>query len=675
MKKILRIFTLCLIFGLFASTSFVFAGGEQEKPAAAKEVSAPETGTGIWEVHELDAYEAESGKKLTFTEAPMFAEMVSAGTLKPVEERLPKEPLVVQPAGSVGKYGDQLTFHGVQLFDAGQFLHMTINIGFDGMGFGGPKTTPNAMKGDHLSADRKTYTVYMREGLKWSDGDPCDADDIMFWFNDIANDPAQTAWYTKLWTSWKNANVRIERVNDYEVKFHFDKPMFDPHYEMMAGGTRYLVPSHVMKNFHIKYNKDADKLANEYGFETWDVLLSLLLTLPANAAEELNKLVPTLTPWIFVRDISGGVLFERNPYFYEVDTEGQQLPYQDKVVFLGVEDAEVYKLKLLAGEIDYGEGGLSTYPLFAEEAQKGTLKVDTRPGFSAGWVAYFFNLDYREDPVIGKILQDKRFRQALSLAMDRDYINETLYYGKATPAQLTILPASSLYEEKWAQSYAEYNEKKANSLLDEMGLVWDADHKYRLRPDGKVLEVEIMANEAMLEYTTTLEIVPDYWEAVGIKVVRNVVDRGFHAEAHKASQFQISQRASHYMWSVAMVATSGSFDLQPTAGRRGFAPRWGVWADAYLAGEGKEVAEDEPPEPYKEFILTLKTLQQLPEEEMLERVKWIFDFQAEYLMGIGTVAQPPYIMVYKSDLKNVPEGKYVEGVHFTLQKPQTFYRD
>lgn len=686
-KRFLTIFVVVLfIVGLTSA----FAGGAKEKkaekkaveekpitkeaPAAEKKVSLKIKPLPPWETYNLTDWEKKSGKKITtYHEAPMLTKMVAAGEIPPLKERLPKEPLVVKPAESIGKYGGTLVFAGTNLMYVGDFNRNDTCFEATQYGDFTNKTHPNAMKGFKQSDDGKTITLYLREGLKWSDGHPVTADDVIYAFNDVAFGPKELRYARdgeKFMVDGKKP--KIVRVNDYEVRFEYPAP----HWNFMRNFTyleyrSIIFPKHVCIKYDIRYNKDANKVAKEYGFDNWTQLFDVLVQMPCAGPEKLNKEWPVLGAWRFKKQITGGMIFERNPYYFQIDTEGNQLPYIDEVKLITVENIELFKAKAISGEVDYASWGLmlDAYPMYAEEAQKGKYKVYLRRGDYMANTTYWFNLDYQGDPQVGKLLADKHFRQAMSLAINRDYINDTLYFGKGIPIQLTLSIDLPYYKEEWGRAYADYDPKRANAILDEMGLKWDADHKFRQFKDGNTVTVEVVVmTDHHPDYVPTLEIVKENWKDVGINVNVKPVTKSYQKLYCKTNKFQIRSRSTCYFTDTFSIAERRAAEVGPTK----CAYRWYTWAKS---GGKKGV---EPPEKWKEWVLktnSLAKMQQSNPKEAVKTIIWAFDLQAEQLFGIGTVGYVPRPIIVANGLGNIPTETYGDTVYIDPWPPrqQDFY--
>ena len=280
-----------------------------------------------------------------YQEAPMLAALVAAGELPPVDERLPLEPRVAPAVEEIGTYGGTLNVVSIDKNPWNDLTESPENAGarFLEMTEDG-SVVPDLARDYELTDDGKSFTVYMREGAKWSDGHPLTADDVIFAFEDMHwNDQVET------WNLFPGVS-RVVKLDDYTVRFEMDEPYFAMELIMVqwpGGEWVAFHPKHHLKKWHINHNEDAEKVAAEEGFDTWSEAFRYhFWWAPLN---DLDK--PTVMPWR-ITDLTATVkAFERNPWFYQVDQAGQQLPYIDRVVATIV-DPELYHLKIIAGEAD-----------------------------------------------------------------------------------------------------------------------------------------------------------------------------------------------------------------------------------------------------------------------------------------------------------------------------------
>jgi peptide/nickel transport system substrate-binding protein len=602
------------------------------------------------------------------SEAPMLAEMVKAGTLPPLEERLPEDVQVVKPVEKVGKYGGTLRsvdINGVDI--AGLVKHGLFALAQDFSagshdwykGIAESKIVPNIAKDGVFSEDKKTFTLYLRKGMRWSDGEPVTADDFMFWWEDIVNNKEITPEVPTIYKP-DGEPMQVKKIDDYTIEFTFGVPYKFFKFYLCDTAVRQmpLRPKHYFQQFHIKYNPDADKLAKEAGFDNWWELLDAKAgsTEPDLTAWLQNTELPTLYPYKTVEYKAGERwVGERNPYYFKVDTEGNQLPYIDKIVCELSSNREVLTAKVVAGQVDYSAVALPfrDIPLLKENEAKGdftTALWDTPMG---AMPSILINQTYQKDQVLREIFRDVRFRKAMSLAINREEANKVAYFGLSYPTQATVLPGSRFYEEKYANASAEYDPDAANSLLDEMGLKWDENHEYRLRSDGETLTVVLEDCDvgAIRGYSKIRPLLEEYWKAIGVKIVLKQHEPGIWWEKLNANEIQLT------MWGI---DSFNDYSIQimgpwiiPGTSYGGFTWHAVLWQQ-WVLSDGKE--GEEPPEEVKTMRdLWLKLRASTDEEEITQLGKEIFQIQADNLFVLGVVGNIKQPAVVKNNLKNFPK--------------------
>src|SRR6266478_8344048 len=381
-----------------------------------------------------------------FSEAPQLAEMVKAGKLPPVADRIGQDPLVIKPLHEVGKYGG--TWRGGFTGPADFWNGYRCCSGPDHPMFWdytGDKVVPNLARGLEMQDGGRAWLVHLRRGMKWSDGKPFTADDFVFWYEDIYQnkDLVPTPSATMAINGKQGA---IEKVDTLTVRFKFPEPYFMLP-DMLAGSTDLagqwngykgmggFAPAHYLKQFHPKYAGEAelDKKVKEAKYDSW---VRMFL---ARNDWALNPDLPVLSPWKTATPNNTPTwTLERNPYSVFVDTAGNQLPYIDKVVLTLAENLEVINLRAIAGEYDFQARhlDLAKVPVFIENQQKGGYKLYLDPGDYGGDMIIKFNLSYEADPEIAKWMNTADFRRALALGIDRDQINETFWLGTGTPSSV-----------------------------------------------------------------------------------------------------------------------------------------------------------------------------------------------------------------------------------------------
>ncbi len=603
----------------------------------------------------LDEYEAEVGAIAQLNEAPSLADRVASGDLPPLEERLPERAdiQVVQPRDSIGQYGGELRFNATNPTTFGNVGWSAWDQHLAAISTNWEVIFPNIPRSIEMSDDNTVATVTLRRGMKWSDGVPLTADDIMFWYEDIMMNPELPNLPSTFVVAGEP--VVVEKVDDYTVTFTFASS-YPAFFEIIArGDTGFpIAPRHYLEQWHIDYNEEATALAESEGFATW---IEAFESHRAGQTADLQNAVglPVLKPWVLDNiDQFGNKIYVRNPYYWKVDTEGNQLPYIDSQIRVLLSDLEVVKLNIQAGDLDYGDKLLiSDLPVLrAGEADGGytTLLFPTDQGATR---KYQFNLTVA-DPVLREIFNDVRFRQAMSLALNRAEINETLFFGLGVPRQWGVSSNSPFYEDWMGDYYAAYDPDQANALLDEMGLTMGPDG-VRLRPDGEPLRIVLWD---AIDNIAMDELVAEYWSNVGVGVEINPSTREAQVAALLANEVQAS------VWFADVVAAI-DMHTRPIW----FRPPYGldttplggglVWRQWSLTNGAEG---EEPTDPYYTEQLALADQFQLTEvgsAEYVELGQQLVNRTVEQMVHIGTVGEVPYIYVRSNRIQNFPSEQTV----------------
>ncbi len=355
------------------------------------------------------------------------------------------------------------------------------------------QVVPNLAESLELADDFTSLTIHLREGSKWSDGQPFTADDIMFafenWhFDDRVNGTSQPFWMNKV--------RRAIRIDDYTVRLETDQPfpsMLAKMGEPAGSEWHAYLPRHYMEQFHIDFNPDANELAEELGFASWELAFEANDWEYQNGYTHLiddNQPRPTMQPWSLVEVTDTSKVHVRNPYFWKVDPAGQQLPYIDRIV-AGIADAETINLKIISGETDIefndSVASISNFSLYKQNEAAGGYTV--RELQLQGQAATFTVNQTIDDPIKRPIFQDLRFRQALSLAIDADEINEAVYFGLGRPMTFPVT-GTSFHLAEWDDNPMDaYDVDRANKLLDAVGLEARNGDGWRLGSDGEVFNL------------------------------------------------------------------------------------------------------------------------------------------------------------------------------------------
>ncbi len=603
----------------------------------------------------LDEYESAGGTAIaSFNEAPMLADMVASGDLPMVDERLPmrEDIQVVQPRESIGTYGGELRYNATNPTSFGNIGWSAWDQHLMGYSTNWEEVFPNVAKSIEMSDDLTTATVTLRRGMKWSDGAPFTADDIMFWYEDVMLHPDLPNLPSQLLASGE-APV-IEKVDDLTVTFTYPvpNPAFLVSVARFGSGAPF-APRHYLEQWHADYNDEAQALAEAEGYDTWAEAFEFHRE-SQTGDNQLDPNLPVLKPWTLESvDEFGNKFFRRNPYYWKVDTDGNQLPYVDSQARLLIGDLEVVKLNIQAGELDYADKlDISDLPVLVAAEDAGNYTTMRFP-FDAGAAnKYQFNITVN-DPVLREIFNDIRFRQAMSLAVNRAEINETLFFGLGVPRQWGVSSANPFYEDWMGQHFAEYDPDAANALLDDMGLEMGADG-IRLRPDGEPLKVILWD---AINRIPMSELMTEYWKAVGVDTEINPSTREAFQQALLANEVQAS------VWFADVVSERDMYTrpiwFRPPYGLDGTPVGGGlVWRNWWLT-DGAE--GEEPPEYYREQMELADRWQatQAGSDEYYELGTELVGRTVEQMLQIGTVGEVPVIYTRSNRLQNFPSQEMI----------------
>lgn len=608
------------------------------------------------QVYQLKEYEQLTGRKLEFHEAPMLRTKVAVGELPPVEERLPEEPLVVKPVEEIGQYGGTMR----RLSNEGNYNNYSMDGPYEFLVQYSPdmkKVYPNVLKDWKVDEDNKKFTLYLRKGMKWSDGHPFTADDIMFWYHDVAlNKDLSPSIPSRLLLDGKPGVYK--KIDDYKVEISFEKP-YGAFIELLSHWRpNCYAPKHFLKQFHPAYTpiKEIEKIMKDEGFDTWVGLFQAKMGGHFDFWAIVER--PVLNAWVAQNSVMEPLqTLVRNPYYWKVDTEGNQLPYIDKVERYLVNDYEGQVLKTIAGEIDLQcsimWGAVKNHPVVMEYREDGDYRLLKCWWLPGNFGCLKFNY-HSKDPILKKLFNDKRFRIALSVARNRDEINELVFGGLATPSHPTCGYGPPFYGERLFKNYLQYDPDLANQLLDEIGLTERDKEGYRLRPDGERLR---LINWVVTLWSDDLEIAEldkNYWKAIGIQVVVKLLPYETWVARLVAGDYCIitypghkSGRPENPLFRASVVPTVSPVSASAFT----IAPQWGVW----LQSNGEK--GEEPPDALKQICeIRERAIAESNEEKRIALTLEIFKIHEENLWTVGGLDPPTETSYYvtQNRLRNVP---------------------
>lgn len=640
----------------------------------------------------------------TLSESPELAARVQSGALPPVGERVSKRPYVVPHRWlEKGRYGGTLRLLTSDTSDPSnrQFMygHSVLRWLNDCQNLG-----PGLAESWESNDDASEWTFHFREGLRWSDGKPWTTADVMFWWEDLVLNEQHPAVAPDEMRSGKGTLAKVTAPDDHTLVLSFDAPApltADRVANWVNGGAGangpiWMLPKHYLSRFHPRYNPQAPK--------NW---ASAGGVFDRHADFAQNPDCPTMTGWRVVAFREGSqVTWARNPYYWCVDRAGQQLPYLDRIVMTVVSDREVGKLQMQEGHVDYVHGPFSAVELtdvsaFKRAEKRSGLRVLLWDSGAGGGATVMFNQDYKDEK-IRALIRDRRFRRALSYAINRDEVRKSVYFNSGEKTTGTLSPKAIEYHvepngpeiyRRWRDSYVDFSPERAARMLDELGVVDANGDGMRELPDGDMLIVRLdyPANSAP-SHVQTNELVARDWKAVGIDTRPNPVP----------------PEAFNLQWSSGALMTNTTWEIGDGPNHLVYPnflvpidpDRWAPLQGQYYAvrgtpAEGAEKDVDPydrtPPRAapapggpveqlWKLYDRTKTESDQLKRHQLVWEMIKIHIAEGPFMHG--TVANYPRVVLAHRDLRNVPEreslaqhGFVNPWIHPTpaVYDPETFF--
>ena len=445
--------------------------------------------------------------------------------------RLPENPLVITPTDRPGVQGGDWNH---ALVGGGALSTVVRCQGYEPQVRFDPTWTgliPNVSESYEVNDDATEYVFHLRKGHKWSDGAPYTTEDIRFWYEDLFQDPdlrmtnQQDHWFS----GGEVGELIIVDEQTFKVTFSTPNGFFVHRMAWGHNDATTRAPAHYLRQFHKKYNPDADKLAQERGFAGWVALMQRESGLGDVNVFYQNSTRPTLEAWAFTSapgEDTERAVAERNPYYFKVDTEGTQLPYFDRVVYQMVSDPQVLLLKTMQGEIDMIDQTITTplnKPVLFDAQERGNFRFYTLIESAANVMVFMLNLNHT-DPVKNTLFNTREFRQALSVAIDRRALIDAVLVGQGAPAQPSIIEGDPLYNERLAKQHTEYDPDEANRILDTL-LPDRGRDGYRLDAEGRRLSIIFEIDQARTVFLDLFDLVIPMFQKVGIDAQVRSMDR------------------------------------------------------------------------------------------------------------------------------------------------------
>jgi peptide/nickel transport system substrate-binding protein len=607
----------------------------------------------------------------TLHETPMFEEEVKSGALPPIAKRIPEQPwMVTKFAGDdgPGRQGGDLnmlagTARDTRLMTIYCYTRLIV---YDDKF----KLQPDLLE-SYENKDDREFTLKLRAGHKWSDGHPFTTEDFRFFWEDIANNKELSSSGPNVELLVDGKPPKVEIIDERTIKYTWEKP--NPYFiesQARAAPLWLFRPAHYLKKFHPKYTSEEEIAKTAKGGQQGGRWVQNFRRVDVMYNND-NPDLPTLNPWVLkTQPPAQRYVFSRNPYYHRIDAKGQQLPYVDKVI-MTVAAPNLIPAKAGLGEADLQPRYLNMrdYTFLQKSAKNSGVDVRLWEAGSGSQLALYPNLN-ANDEEWRKLFRDARFRRALSLAIDRDELNQVVYLGLATPSNNTIMSRSELFKPEYASKWAKYDPKAANKLLDEIGLNKKNAQGFRLLPDGREAVIVVEHASEDTEDSDALQLISDYMKKIGIKLLFKPQTR---------ENFRLRTTSGEAL----MTAYAGVVTAVPTANTspKEFAPtmqgglQWPKWG-LYVESKGKQGEKCDMPDACKldDYVHEWETAK----DEAGRRAAWdkILQANADEVFSIGTVNGIRQPVVVGPKVKNVPKEGYWAwdpGGYIGLYQPDTFW--
>ncbi len=609
---------------------------------------------------EVDYDEGEEAAWHPKAESPVLMSLVEKGKLPPVAERVGEEPLVLKGLHGTAEYGGSM--YRLNSVPAPRLTPINL-VRFSPQGY---PIVPNVAKSWTVSKDGRRFTFILRKGMKWSDGNPYTSADILYWWEHEQCDKSVSPDGPDPQYVHHGKPMTVTALDPQTIVFAFADPYFTFLEELAASPGYYNEsPRHFLLSYHPELGDQ--KLIQDI-MQTHNLVNKrAVYAMVSNRVE-----CPSIGPWITrTEKMSSPETMVRNPYYWAVDPEGRQLPYMDRIV-ITEKSEDMVGISAAQGEVTAQARSIRNeeYTMLMRQRQTYGYQVHHWvQGKGSTW-AMAFNLNRRvpkgdrEAAHKAKLLANKRFRQALSLSVDRETIIQALFGGEGTPHAVGPPPTSPFYFPELEQTYSRFDPAQANALLDALGLTERDSDGFRRFPGGPSLLFDI--NYCSFTGEGPGQFIVEDWRRVGIRAQMRSQDR---------SIFYVEKLAG--LHDITVWRGYGSYfpilDLRyyaPLDSESNFAIRYGTWyASGGLFKNDGTVRGTPPPKdhPLYQALLLNEQIKQTPTfAERRALFGELLKLAAEnvYLLDITTPL--PALAVVKNGVKNVP----IKGVYsWSFQSP------
>lgn len=597
----------------------------------------------------LTAILAAAGPAWAQQQAPMLDALVESGELPPVEERLPANPLVVEPVDSIGTYGG--TWRSA-LRGGLDNAWIARTVAYDGLvryNREWDEIIPNLAESWEVSEDSRVYTFKLREGLKWNNGSPFTSADIAFAV-ELMSEPSYGAG-----TFIKNPNnpVTVEVIDETTFSFVFENPngLIMDDLASVNGFTVVSLNKEYCSQFYPKYNPDAEANAQAAGFETWELHMQDRCSWATETIRWANPDLPMMNPWMIEEPLTGDATrttFVRNPFYWKVDTEGNQLPYIDRLSMRVSDSLEEITLMALNGEIDFQDRHIATVanqPLFFDGQEAGDYRLGANVPSTSNTLVLQFNMNH-VDEKRRELFQNKDFRIGVSHLLDRQEIIDVVFTGQGEPFQVAPRPESPFYDEEFAKQYTEYDPDAAAAAFEAAGLVKSGE--FYTFADGTPLQITIdLIASFRSEWVDMMELMQLQLEAGGLDIELNNIDRTLYYDKRPLGDYDAQ------IWQ-----GDGGLDVVqepryyfPANGESVWAFRWQAWYN----GANPEIAEEPADWAKAQMDLYTQLRAEGDPDVRSDLMKQILEISKENFPVIGVSLPGNGYYIAKNNMRNIAE--------------------
>ncbi len=585
-------------------------------------------------------------------EAPSLAAEVAAGRLPPLAERLPAEPLVVQPVERIGRHGG--TWRS-GLRGGGDTIGLIRMVGYEPLVAWDrewQRVVPHLATSWEVAEEARVYTFRLRRGVSWSDGRPFTAHDLVFVVNNLFG---HRDWPggAPSWLRSGGAGPRAEAEGDHTLRLIFREPhgLLLQHLATGRGTELTMYQREHCAQFHPDTNPNVAELARQGNFRSWVELFQARCG-QVFSAQRWQPTIPTLNAWVPEAAYTGGTTalnFRRNAYYWKVDPAGNQLPYLDRVSFRVSESVEDLTLRAMSGEIDMMDRHIATLAnkaVFHDNQARGNFTFFEVVPDLYNSVALLLNQTHR-DPAMRAVLSNRDVRRALSHAIDRREIIEAVFVGQGRPWGLGSRPESSLHQPGVGEAHTQFDAALANRLLDEAGLRQRDRQGFRLLPGNRRFSVEVMIIPAIRpEWPDAAEMIQRYWRQVGVELRIATVDRTLMEDRRNRNDFDA------LIWDgpAGMGEALQPEHFLPSSVSSAFGIAWFRWSQNPQHPDAQE-----PPAHVKRQLAAYDEMLRSGDPAVqAERMKEIVRIASDQLYAIGIVLPPNGYGIVRRNFHNVP---------------------